>query len=257
MTDINTEYAQKLGRFNSGTCMDIYYSEPEAKGIFNQIQLSASVYTGYISLYLTLTDFVGYCPVGYIFSSGIISGVVSANLDNELISVDVNKDSFVTQTALDHFISKHDGISYQFEALRNYNTIDNPENSVISDIMIDYKKRVNKYSSYSPFEFNYNKDFYYEVYTKTIVLRDLSQIDDILRASSYVIKSEDESYIRAGVLDDLPNVLGIENDTKNIVQQPYFGGLQNNEWYRATMIDSEFVWDKGRYKGKFKFKVTG
>jgi len=257
MADINLQYPQKLGRFSNGSCMTLYYSEPIAKGVYKGIAEGTSGDIGYILLDLTITEFSGWCPAGAIFSSGIISGEVESNDNNTTITVKVNKDSFVTATALTDFITKHNSITYNFEVLIYYNETDAPVNAVLSNLMINTKKRINNYYSYSPFGFNYNKDFYYEIETKNIVLRDLSQIDDIIRASSFVIKSEDTSYIRAGALDDLPRVIGISGDTANIIDQPYFGGLQNNEWYRATMIDNEFIWDRGRYKGKFKFKVTG
>lgn len=256
MADVTKYYPQKLGRFNRNSCMTIYYSQPLGKGVFNA--MNAAYYdSNYIVINFEIHDFIGFADNKYIFSSGIISGEV-VGLDGTNLTVKVNKESFVTSDDFNNFLSKHSGINYDFEILKYYNSDNgNLKNTVINNILIDSKKRINDYKTYSEFDFVYSKNFYYTVKTKNIVIRDLSQIDDILRSSSFVIKSNDVSVINTGVLTNDPDVLGIDGHTKNIIDQPYFGGVQNNEWYRATLEESEFSWDLGRYKGSLTFKVKG
>ena len=221
--------------------MKIYYSEPIAKGTYNSIVAPSGTTHSLEELFidLTIVDYNGWLDLASVFSSGILSGDIVSVVGNT-IRISVSKDSFVTLTALNDFIDKHSGISYNFEVLRGWNAINGSDNAVISDIMVNTKKRINNYSNYSPHSFNYNKDFYYEIETKTITLRDGAQIDDLLRASSFVLRAEDESVVRYALLDDTPDVIGISGDTAGIVSQPYFGGLQNNIYYRATMIGNEF-----------------
>lgn len=249
MADLTKLYPQKLGRFLPNTCMTLYYSTPVITSTFSSIEDSGIFDISYKFIKITTDEDYGWAYTGYIFSSGIISGEIHTSVGNVTV-IKVNKDSFVNLDDYNNFLSKHNGITYGFEVLGFYNTAD-VAHSFLSDVRINTKKRINNYSSYSPYAFNYNKDFYYEIETKVISISDLSQVDDILRAPSFVLKSSDESVIRTGALDNLPDIIGDD------IAQPYFGGVQNNEWYRATLIDDEFTWSKGKYKGKLKFKVTG
>ena len=258
MIDNTLYYPEKLGRFKRNSCMTIYYSEPIAGGMFYNIEKHlGDTPIGYISLNLSVADGVGWFQVGSVFSSGIISGEV-LDYTSGVLRVLVNKDSFETLTALNTFISTHSGIYYNFELLRFWNEDEGElKNAILEDVMINNKVRKNNYKRYSPYSFVYEKDFYYTIETKTITLKNLQQIDDIIRAGSYVLKSQDATTVRFGALSDNPNVIGISGTTEKIISQPYFGGVQNNEWYRATLENSEFNWELGRYKGKLTFRIDG
>ena len=258
MIDPTLYYPQKLGRFLPYSCMTVYYSEPIAKGRFNDITLETYGALGYLHFTLLITDDFGWMVAGSIFSSGIISGEVVSWTSGVSIEIKVNKDSFVTTLAVTDFINKHNGIYYDYEVLKHYNEDSGLlKNAVLSNVMINNKFRINNYQTYSQFDFTYNKDFYYEIETKNVVLRDMNQVDDLFRQGSFVLQSNDDSVLRLAALDNLPNVEGISGDTVDIIEQPYFGGVQNNEWYRATLIDMKPDWSNGRFKGKFRFKITG
>ncbi len=256
---LESSYPVKLGRFDNG-CIDLYYSQPIGKGVFYNLAVSSTAATSlnYIVLEMNIEDATGWFPALGIFSSGLFSGIVVSKTST-LITVEVNKDSFVSATDLSTFITQYKDVYFNFEVLRHYNGESGDiANALIGDIQIHQTQRVNDNAYYSPYGFMYNQDFKYILTTKTFVVNDMRALEDMLRAGSYVIRSTDTSVVRdLTALSDEPDVIGIGGSTADIVQQPYFGGVQNNECYRASIIESTFKWVNGRIKVKLDLEIRG
>lgn len=232
---------------------------PIAKGMYRIIDIQA-IDNDWFSVEIELTENEGWFPIGGIFSSGILSGEIYDN--TTVMQIKIHKDSFVTSTALVAFRTKHQNIYYNYEVLRHYNASTSGGemglvNAVITKLSTNtiQRKQITEY--YSPFEFVHNQDYYMEIETKAFVIKDLKFFEDLLRSASVVIAATDESTFYPGEISDNPDVIGISGSTADIVQQPYFGGLQDNIWYRAQLELGDIKYQNGSYKGKLKFKIKG
>ena len=258
----NLEYPQKLGRFKRGSCIDIYYSEPIANGVFTFTPTETVENGNKIQVTITLVSREGWMAIGGIFSAGVLSGkIVDYDSGTSTAIIEVSKDSWVTILDKDNFFYKKQGIEYRFEVLRHYN---NPnasgeiiQNAIKFNVPVLGKQRFNNYGDYSPFGFNYSRDFHYVLTTGSVKFKDLTMLDEFMRATSYVIVSTDESTVNDLSLSNDPDVIGIVNDTAGIITQPYYGGLQDNIYYRASLIDTDMKWENNMYRGKLKFKING
>lgn len=259
-TKTQYHYPSKLGRFNKG-CMGIYFSEPIAKGIYKITSITTTASDEWLNVAIQLSNEAGYFAVGGIFSSGIISGEVLSYTSGTAI-IKIHKDSFVSLTAKADFVTNHSNIWYNYEILRSWNRDtgagnDTLVNAFANNINVSKIERKQSSSTYSPFNFRYSLDFHNVLSTKTFSFTDLSFVEDLYRAASVVLYIADDSMTYDSELTDTPDVIGISGDTALAISQPYFGGLQDNMWYRAELIDDKIEYMNGRYKGKFIFNIKG
>jgi hypothetical protein len=223
------------------------------KGVYNSIQLEESSDIDYIKLKMVNSEMDFFIPAGTwacgddaIYVSGLVSGrTLSYDTDGEYVDIEISKDSFISTDDLDNFLNKWNGKHFDFSIIQ----CDKIENIKVNKI-----KRVSNNKYYSVHNFVYEEDYYYEIELKNIIIKDEYILEELLNSKVFCLEALDKSVV-------VPNTaLGtFDNSVKisKVSTQPYYGGLQNNNYYKAELKDSDFEWTGNRFKGKLKLIIRG